>query len=139
MLAGAVTRREQPKRKRTKRNFLDPPRSHMGASFNSECRSKTGGPSTSTAAFTKLDSSKDGDIRKFLKKLSKRTQIAENVLAPFVDTRLRVEERLQERLAPLDAAVRAAIAKLPESADAAPWAQQVFDDVRGELEKVLWT
>lgn len=132
---GAGARRVQPKRENTERDFFDPPRPHMGASCNPACRSKTGASSTSTATISKLVSSNDGDIRKFLTKLSKRTRIPENVLEPFVDTRRRVEEQLQLRLEPLDSAVRAAIAKLPESADDDHGsAQQVFDCVRGELE-----
>ena len=39
-------------------------------------------------------------MRKYLKMASKRIRVPEEVLEPFVATRRRVEEQLQERLEP---------------------------------------
>jgi len=74
-----LTRRKQPKREHTERDFLDQS-AGVGSYFATGRRLPRRKSLTETVS--KLDSSKDGDIRKFLTKLSKRTRIPEETRYP---------------------------------------------------------
>ena len=131
----------RPKRTNTKRDFLDMTQDNMRADHNPHCRRRlSGNRPSSAAAVAKLDPKKDGDIRKFVKLLSKRTRIPAESTEPFVHGRALVEEQLKATLKSFEEKLAGVLRIFPAIEDPSldvPRGVALFEKIRVDIQGML--
>ena len=70
----------------------------MASNFSNGCRRKSGRPENSRGAFEQLDPRCDGDIRKFVVRVARRSGLPTQVIEPFVDANYRLKQQFSEDL-----------------------------------------
>jgi len=70
----------------------------MASNFSNGCRRKSGRPENSRGAFEQLDPRCDGDIRKFVVRVARRSGLPTQVIEPFVDASYRLQQQFSEDL-----------------------------------------
>lgn len=114
----------------------------MRSDFNSKCRRKEGDASTSQARIARLQPHSDGDIRKFVVKLSSRARLPREVIEPFVENNHRLKQRFRSQLQALEGKVQGALhsfeESMPESGQNGDEAQtQLLDSLDAHVRETL--